>query len=165
MKKNAILVLGILAIFVLGGSIPPAKAQFVLAGYEYPDDFGQGIERVIIYENSTGSWVFVQNYDYDDSQLTLEWAAGPAIKLRVYSWANGTLVGAGSANEAKNYFKHNVSVVDVHSAVMFEKQNFTYYDHFEEASPMWLYFYDVVIDFIPISGQTYYVTIFYEVYY
>ena len=61
---------------ILFASVPPAKAQFTLAGWDYPDTYGQGIESIEVFENSTGSWVQVGGaYQYSDSQgdLTLDW--------------------------------------------------------------------------------------------
>lgn len=145
-------------------SIPPVKAKFVIASWSYPDEYGQGISSIYVYENSTGAWLQASKEDYDESGV-LEWDADIAIKLSVWAWFNSTLTGASDSDEGKLYQRHNVSVISMGSTV-FSQQNFTYYDATTGLYPdLWWYIYEVVLDFLPEWGQTYVATITYEIFY
>ena len=137
-------------------------AQFVLAEWDFPDKYGQGIDTITVYENSTGAWVSVGNYEYDE-ESSLEWNASVAIKLKVWTWFNSTLTGAGSTNEGKLYQRHNVIVVSLGETV-FSQQNFTYSNVYTEAAPMWYYVYDVILEFLPVAGAIYTVVVTYEIF-
>ena len=172
-------IIGACAIMVMLGfvmlavvSVPPAKvvlgpsgeAQFVLAEWDYPDEYGQGIEAIEVYENSTGSWVLYDTYFYDDETI-LEWNASVAIKFFCWTWFNSTLVGVSTTNEGKRYQQHDVIVTSVETTV-FSQQNFTYqYADSGIEPPLWYYGYMVVLNFLPVSGAIYTVTINYEVFY
>ena len=63
---------GILLVVVLVISVCPVSTQqpeqtdtakFVLAEWDYPDEYGQGIYGFRFYENSTGSWVAAPWYN------------------------------------------------------------------------------------------------------
>lgn len=165
MKVKKLVAIGLMfAIVLTVCAIPPTKAQFVIS-WDYPDEYGQGINRIRIYENSTGSWVFVEQSYYYDELIALEWELGIAIKIHCFSYLNSTLILADDANDGKNYFRHNVTVENIADEVVYSKQNFTYYDHSTEGDPIWMYEYRVVLDFLPLASETYYMTIFYEVYY
>jgi len=141
----------------------PAKTQFVLASWDFPDKYGQGMDTITIYGNSTGSWVAVGNYEYDEPS-TLDWNESVAIKLKVWSWFNSTLTGAVDTNDGKNYLRHSV-IVTALGVTIFSQQNFTYSNVYPEADPMWYYVYEVVLNFLPEVGQVYTITVTYEVFY
>lgn len=164
-KKISAILVTVLTLLILTSSIPPARAQFVLSSWDFPDAYGQGIEGFEIFENSTGAWVQVGGYyGYEDSQV-LEWNASVAIKLICYTWFNSTITGAGSGALGKNYQRHNVTVTNLSDVVVFSQQNFTYVSVDTATDPpMWLYGYSVVLNFLPESGQYYTVTVTYEVY-
>ena len=91
--SGAALIATILVILI--ASIPPAQAQpkFALATWDYPDAYGQGIDSFVLYSNSTGSWVVVDTWYYDDlypAPDPVPWNASQAIKLRVRSIMNTT---------------------------------------------------------------------------
>ena len=82
---------------ILISTIPPAQAspKFALATWDYPDAYGQGIDSFVLYSNSTGSWVVVDTWYYDDlypAPDPVPRNASQAIKLRVRSIMNTTLV-------------------------------------------------------------------------
>ena len=138
-------------------------AKFVLAEWDFPDEYGQGIEGIEIYENSTSSWVMYDNPLYDE-ETNFDWNASVAIKLRVFTWFNSTLTGAGSSNEGKLYQRHSVTVTSLGTTV-FSKQNFTFVASDTGIDPpMWFYSYDVVLDFLPVAGEIYTVVVTYEIY-
>ena len=156
-------------------SVPTGKAQFVLASWSYPDEHGLGIYGFRFYENSTGSWVAAPWY-YVGGALdglpyyflnpsdpyTLNWSEGVAMKLRVYSTFNNTVIGADDEADGQNYQRHNVSVTSA-SVAVFSQNNFTYHDVTPDGE-YWAYEYEVVLNFLPVAGMIYTVIITYEIY-
>ena len=156
---------------------PEQSAQFIIASWDYPDEYGQGIYQVRFYENSTGSWVaapwyyvggeldglpFYPLHSYDP--YILNWSEGVAMKLRVYSLFNQTLAEAGSTAEGQRYLRHDVTVSDGYG-IVFSQENFTYYDVTEFGAEPYAYEYEVILNFLPVGGETYTTTITYEVFY
>lgn len=161
-------VLMVLTLLVLPIQPQPAKtqSQFTIAAWEFPDEYGQGLESIILFENSTGSFLQtgVKRFSYDSH--IYNWTAGVAIKLRCYSWINSTLVGAADDAEAQNLQQHIVTVLNSTGATVFSQQNFTqvlYYPAIDP--PLWYYAYEVVLNFIPDYGHIYTVIITYETFY
>ena len=159
------------------------EARFVVSSWDYPDQYGQGIYGVGFYENSTGSWLAAPYYthyypDYHEelgefyflapsqNSYILNWSAGVAMKLRVYSVLNTTLVGIseGDYAEGENYLQHNVTVTDA-GTIVFSQQNFTYYGNTYVSGDLIPYQYDVILNFIPASGHIYTATVLYEIYF
>lgn len=173
---TAVMVVTVLSVLLIA-TPRPISAKFVLSGWSHPDEYGQGIEGFLIYENSTGSWLGWDDpdsgdpeyYTYDDAEEHyFEWNVSVFIKLRVVTWLSSTLLGL-TGEEAHHsdgipYFRHNVTVTTLGQTV-FARDNFTYVLGSSEFTPMWLYQYDVILDFVPLEGYTYTVTITYEVYY
>lgn len=162
----------ILTVSVMGISMIPqaeARPKFILSGWSYPDSYGQGIESIQIYENSSGSFSEITEspvqYDSSQSEATLEWTAGVAIRLDVWTMLNCTLVGAASRTEGRNYNRHYVIVTDSSDNTVFSQQNFTYYYSNEDNYPLYTYVYRVTLDFLPETGEVYTVTIMYEIFY
>ena len=148
---------------LLIASVQPTSAQFALASWEYPDEYWNGISGINIYENSTGAWVVKYGTiepDDDDSTI-FDWNASIAIKLRVWVTLNSTLVGVSTTDDGKNYIRHSVLVMCLGETI-FSQQNFTYYGVSTEAE-IYTYSYDVVLDFLPVSGAIYKVTVTYEI--
>lgn len=148
---------------------PHAISEFSLAAdWGGFDDYGQGIQRLKAYENSTGSWVAVSGADwtYSDTVEAVEWEAGVSIKIRAYTYVNCSLLGVSSNNPeaAKPYFRHWVNVTNRQGVQIWNKQNFTYVD-WDSDAPLILYTYDVILNFLPAALQSYTVTVNYEVYY
>lgn len=150
---------------------PVKSAQFVLSGWSYPDEYGQGIYMLRFYENSTGSWVAAPFYvddlpyyslHYYDSYDYLNWSAGVAMKIRCYTLLNLTLTGAVDEADGQNYHRHSVNVTNLGTTV-FSQQNFTYFDVTPSGdTPQ--YKYDVILNFLPVQGLTYTATIRYDVF-
>jgi hypothetical protein len=143
--------------------LPQTEAYFVIAEWDYPDEHGQGIYDFDVYENSTGSWQNVGGpTEYDESGV-FEWEAGVSIKLKAWSYFNSTLSEATTTNEGKLYQRHTVTVILLGNTV-FSQQNFTYSNVDTSEAPMWVYSYDVILNFIPAAGAIYTVTVTYEVF-
>ena len=139
------------------------SAKFVIASWDYPDEYGQGIDAIEVYENSTGSFVLFETYAYDDDTSNIDWNESVAIKLRVYTWFNSTLTGVSTTNEGKLYQRHSVTVTNLGSTI-FSQQNFTYF-YSDQIEPfVWYYGYEVVLNFLPVAGEIYTVVVTYEIY-
>lgn len=164
----------ILTLSVLVASNYPSKsivkeleqpAKFVLASWDFPDEYGQGIPYFEFFENSTGSWVSLEYYyEYFNSYI-VEWNASVFIKLRCTTIFNNTLIGAIDTDDGKLYQQHSVIVTTPsESEPVFSQQNFTYYSANTVLEPMWYYEYEVVLNFLPVGGEIYTVTVTYEIY-
>jgi len=163
----------LLAASLMVVSIPPAEAQptFALATWDWPDAYGQGIDSFVLYSNSTGSWVVVDLWYWDGlygAPDPVPWNASEAIKLRVRSTMNTTLVGTANPALGQNYIRHSIVVTDQLDAEVFVQQNFTYETEAHDFGiypGIIFYYYYVIFDFLPISGELYTVEVTYEVYY
>lgn len=167
---NAVMTVTVLSVLLIA-TPRPAYAQFVLSAWDHPDEYGQGIEGFEIYENSTGDWELIgpPSYFVSTDDTYFDWNVSVFIKLRVVTWLSSTLLGL-TGEEADDddgipYFRHNITVTTLGQTV-FSAQNFTYVDGDDSTDPpMWMYTYDIILDFVPLEGYTYTVTITYEVYY
>ena len=139
-------------------------SQFVISSWDFPDEYGQGIQLIEVYENSTASWVFVPPLHYYNNISAVEWNASVFIKLRVGVFLNHTLVDVVDITGGKNHIRLNVSVTSI-TATLFSQQNLTYFGYDDLFDPIWYYMYEVVLNFLPQSGEIYIVTITYEVFY
>jgi hypothetical protein len=166
----AILTLGIATVLVVTNHPTTdtqieRPAKFVLSSWSYPDEYGQGIDRIYFDENSTGDWVNVGSPAYPDGRNNIiDWNASVFIRLNVWCWLNSTLVGIDNTNEGKLYIRHNVTVVQNNGTIVFSQQNFTYSNAYPDADPMFYYSYNEVLNFVPVAGEIYTVTVTYEVY-
>jgi hypothetical protein len=146
--------------------IQPVKAQFILADWDHPDEYGQGIDEYVLSENSTGSWVPFDGVYYTDSHtISAQWNASNAgLKIYVSTWLNMTLTGAIDGDDGKRYHRHNISVSYLGS-IIFNQQNLTYVEHGGLIGTLRNYGYEVIFNFIPQGGSIYVITITYEVFY
>ena len=161
--KTGIIIILLLVSVVFMGSFRPSNAQFVVAGWDYPDENGQGIWYMTVRENSTGSWGLVGIYYYDDETL-IDWYLNASIKLHCFSRFNNTFMGMADTDEGKQYLRHSVIVTTPVLGTVFSQQNFTYAGVYTGEDPMWLYEYEVVLNFLPIAGAIYTAVVNYEVY-
>ena len=153
-------------------SIPPAKAQFVIA-WDYQDvdkgnfdEYGQGLYMFVVFENvSYSEWTPVGGIYYFNETTSFEWEVGYGIKLRIHTWMNSTLTGATDLADGLNYQRMNVTVTGLLGAVLDSQDDI---DNFYSSSffdpEMWLYGFEVVLNILPVQGYVYSVTITYEVY-
>ena len=168
-KTSALIVTLFVCMMLFVSTIPPTRAQFVLASWVFPDEYGQGVDKISVYSNQTGSWVLANwagdaSRDYDESS-EFDWNASIFIRLNVWTWFNSTLTGAADWEEGKNYHRHNVVVIG-DGLTVFNQQNFTFANAFPAIDPpMWYYEYEVILEFLPLAGVIYVVTVTYEVFY
>jgi hypothetical protein len=141
----------------------PAKAAtFEIASWDYPDEYGNGIWVVRIFENSSGAWMHYDFSYYDDSGV-YEWNSTQGIMLHIYCMANNTLVGAAGYADGVDSIRLNVTVTDLGGETVFadEATTLTGFDS-TTYNPIWLYVYEIVLDFAPVDGNYYAVSITYE---
>ena len=174
-KKKYALVLTLISILIIGVTFAIPKGlhpdtisnpKFVLAGWSYPDEYGQGIGAIRVYENYTGDWEDYWGWtDYYDP-TTFEINASSAIRFKLLCAFNATLTGAVSVEDGKNYLQHSVTVTDSSDTVVFTQQNFTYIEGVDEGEGgIYDYEYQVDLNFITEHGQIYTAIVTYEVYY
>ena len=141
----------------------PTTAQFVIASWDYPDEYGQGIYKIEVYENSTGSWIEATADVYPNATGVFEWNGSIAIKLKVFAAVNGSYTGIPSLGAGVYYVRHNVTVFDNLDTLVFSQQNFTYVGS-GSVGTMYYYYHTVVLNFLPDYGQVYTVTVIYEIF-
>ena len=150
-------------------TIPPAKAQFVLSGWDFDDGYGQGISLVWPYENSTGSWVKIVDpaFVFPDGETTFEVNAtsDTAIKIIISCQINYTLLDLSTFAEARAIMRSNITVTLLDETV-FSQNNLTWDGGsvYNDTATTWTFAYEVVINVIIGSGEIYVVELFYEVY-
>jgi hypothetical protein len=174
--KKTVAIIGILCVCLLSVvAIQPLltpqseklpNPKFIISSWSFPDEYGQGIDALGVYENSTGSWLavggFVPNVAYNE-EGSFEWNASLGIKIRVYCWVNSSLCGFGTVEEGKNYLKHTVTVTQSNGTVVFNQENLTYFAG-GAIDEMYEYDYDVILDFLPSMGEIYRVSIILDIY-
>ncbi len=138
--------------------------KFVISSWDFLDEYGQGIQLIEVYENSTASWVFVPPLHYYNNITEVAWNASVFIQLRVGVFLNHTLVDVVDITGGKNHIRLNVAVTSV-TSILFSQQNLTYFGYDDLFDPIWYYMYEVVLNFLPVVGELYVVTVTYEVFY
>lgn len=148
-------------------SIPShPSARFDIASWSYPDAYGQGIYNITVEYYSNGSY-YSETYYYNNSTISLIIDPSEDVHIISHNWLNSTLVGASTLNEGKNFFKHNITVMQ-QTVLIFSQQNFTdMLGPSDDYAPMYYYRQDVTIDstYFPNTGVSYEATIYYEVFY
>lgn len=145
------------------------RPKFIISGWAYPDSYDQGIESIQIYENSTGSFVEIDEspvfYDASQAECSFDWEVGVGIRLDVWTYLNSTLLGISSRTTGQLYQRHYVIVTDSSDNTVFSQQNFTYIYSDQDNDPLYLYAYRITLDFLPLIAEIYTVEIMYEIYY
>lgn len=157
-------------------SIPSAKAQFVLSSWNDDDGFGQGIDAVWVYENSTGVWLPILDPAFvlpqDETVIEMNETENTAIRLIPAYTLNHSLQnipnGEEGSDEGINIMRCGI-VVKVLGAIVFSQENITLVYGGQEITggePISIHWYYAPIT-IPIlirSGLIYVVELTYEVY-
>lgn len=87
------------------------------------------------------------------------------ITLVIQCWLNGTLFDIDTVSDGVNKLRHNVTVTNSNSTVMFAQSNFTYCWGIDYMEGLFLYQYRVQLDFTVEMGQIYMAIISMEVFY
>ena len=146
-------------------TIPPAKAQFILADYVYPPPNGNGIAYISIFID--GDYVDTM-YNNPDSYPTatptnpLDIDAGVTMTLQLECWINGTFMDISSLAEGLLIMRHSIVITRINGTTVFSQQNFTYVSGTDAFAPMYNYKYTVILDFVPEHGEYYTATVTYE---
>ena len=164
------LFIGFLLLMGLLISIPPAKAQIILATWEYDNGYGEGIEVIYISENSTGSFLGI--YDgpaytlwNDLRPLELNHTANTVIKIWPYVNLNHTLRGLSDNASAFAIMRVGVVVSVGSNTSYFSQENLTWSDVVYDDTPTtWSFGCWVILPFLITSGVTYVITLTYEIY-
>ena len=149
-------------------TIQPARAQFVIADYEFPADNGNGIAYIKAFIDGVASdtmYYDPDSYPTNTEVNPLAIDAGVSITLELECWINGTFTGISSLAEGVNIMRHSVVVTCSNGTTIFSQQNFTYIIGGGGDAPMYFYRHDVILDFVPDYGQVYTATVIYELYY
>ena len=172
-KKAFATVMVIMTALVLVASIPSeTTAQFVISAGSYPDGYGQGIEVLYVYENSTGSWVALFDPAFlifptnnSDTIIEVDYSTNTSIKLILGVNINHTLNGLTTHQEALNIMRLNLTATNQGTTV-FSKENVTWAGGtvWNDTVTTWTFSYEVVLNFFIQTGQIYAVIITYEVY-
>lgn len=146
---------------------PQAKAtQFYIAGWSQ-DEYGQGPESYYLESNATGSWETIgygSQDDDGDTPIPQQWNVSQVMKISLWSTMNYTLLELSSIILGQNYIQHNVTVTDQWDVEVFNQQNFTC-DYNETYEGLYWYRHYVILNFLPLEGEFYTVTILTEIYY
>ena len=166
-------ILVLLVISLLVASIPQTKAQaqFILASEAWEfDEYGQGFYNYTVWENITldGEWNNVGAiYSYNDTHI-FDWNVSYFIKIYIYAWMNSTLTSAidVDSNSSRNLNRVNVTVTAITAGTtVFSADNLTCDYSSDYWDPvMWLYGWDIILDFEPDYGEVYVVTFTQEVF-
>lgn len=174
-NRSKPLVVALIVCIVIIAVLPQSTqgTKFIISGWTYPDEYGQGIEGFVFLENSTGSWVTVVNDQEQDSQFasfkpwnethSYRWNY-TSLKIECWTYFNSSRVGVSSTAEGQLFQQHSIEVI-LRSEVVFSQQNFTYSTVSTSNDPLWWYCYTVVINYVFFFGEIYSINIDYEVFY
>ncbi len=144
----------------------PSNPRFIIASWDYPDDYGQGIVAIRAYQNISGSWVSLTPFDLtsgESTALEINYTA-TGVKILVKCWLNNTVVEAVDFEDGKNYIRHNVTLT-LSGETIFSLQNFTYTAGTDSQDPMFYYQYEGIIPFSPVEGAIYTAVVDCEIYF
>ncbi len=167
-----------MSLFLVATPRQTNAAQFVVSAtnWSYPDQYGQGIERIyyqIRFPNETVSeWAYLYP---SNTTWTFDVPVNGTVYLRTTAWVNGTLTGASSVAEAHGYARYDLNVYNAQTNVH-TQQNLTADGGDNALAPMYK-IYDIVyisghhVSANPkmtngfVAGQIYTVILNYEIYY
>ena len=163
-KARVCAIAAIIAVLIMVRPIPNTSAVFIIATWNWPDSYSQGINGVVIQENSTGSWVDSGLGGSHTEVAVVEWNTSLGMRILFSIYLNSTLTGASDLADGKNYHRENISVYDFRDNLVFSKNNLTYYDAYAYGA-MYQYYYSVVLEFEMLEGEVYQVLCTCEIYY
>ena len=169
-KHRTVAIISLLLILFILPIATPQKAEsakFILSSWSYPDEYGQGIEFVTVYQNVSGSWELLSDGNIIPTASTAfeinETITG--IKIRVRCWLNNTMVGASDITDSKKYIRHNATLFLAGGIdPVYSLENFTFETGGSGYYPMYWYDYNGTIPFDFASGMTYILYVNCEIY-
>ena len=154
---------------------PTQAAQFVLAGWSFPDEYGQGIYLVTPYQNSSGSFVTIPNpdtgigncYPENTTFYELNFTDSTALRFDVRVRVNYTNLGLSHPDDfdiGMNFARVGIEMSTAGTSV-FSLQNMPYDDlGWLYETGIWWYSYVDVVEAILVAGQIYSIVFTLEVY-
>lgn len=169
--KRPLIIAGIclLVFSVLFITIPQTKAHFVIASWDSDDGYGQGINAVYVYENSTGSWLPILDPAYilpsEEGIISVN-ATGnnTALKMVPTYTLNHTLLNVASIDDGKAIIRGDIEVSCIGSSV-YSQQNLTMTSGGNQTATTWWYSSSVIIPVILVAGSVYVVELSYYIYF
>jgi len=146
-KKSVFIVLVMVLTMVLVRSPSPTHARFIIASqtWNYPDEYGQGIEYVYFINNIEGvaynwSYQFWNGTERDSSgnPAGLEFRHGCDISLLARVWLNGTQTGYSYADGRDLYTRVGLEVFHL-DILLFAQENMSQAGGSQTDDPMWQY--------------------------
>ena len=169
-------IVAVVMIFLILGvfltRLPQTNAQFVIAGWDYPDEYGQGIGVLWGYTNDTGSWIKIREdasfSPHEDTTVSINYTEDTAFQFIVTCFINHSLFDFGpDPNENASALAITRVGVEFSSnthGLLFSFENMTWYGTlFEYDDYIWSLSYEIVIDHIIQAGTIYTVRFYYEI--
>lgn len=120
---------------------PTTSARFVIASWDYPDEYGQGIEEIYYQIRWSNDTVREYGYTYPTNvSHSFEVPENGTVYLRFTAWVNGTLVGISDPQETQNFIRYDINVTRLGVNVL-TQQNFSYDGASGAAAPMYKIYY------------------------
>ena len=152
------------------------KFFFTIAGWDYPDEYSQGVYYFVITENSTGSWVFVCSYyhnytsygGYTTTGNVIEFENKGSVKFTATVFINSTVLGISDPNDGAGLIRMNCTVTNTHNnQIVWSKANITRWVGVEDdmGDGRYRYAFTDVMNFIPVFGGYYEAVFTFEAYY
>lgn len=161
---SIIIVLSVLSF----ASIPPTKANFIIASWDYPDEYGQGVYEIRIYQYINGwyglsetTWGWGPNAENDAFEI---FANATAVYILLKCEMNNTRVNASSLADGENYIQHSGELIQLGHGIIDTVGNFTLYSSSDASDPMFEYWYNCTFEFSPIGGVNYKAVLNIEIY-
>jgi hypothetical protein len=149
------------------GALRPTTAKFVIASWDYPDEYGQGVDNIEIWQYIDSSWVKhpMTTFGYGpNGNDTFEIEAGGDLLFEVDSWLNGTFTGISSLAEGRDYLRYRVVVTTPNNDSVITQEVFTYMTGSDALAPMYYYKHNITLSFSPAHGVIYTAVVYYEVF-
>lgn len=142
----------------------PAVAEFVFATWDWPDDYSQGIQACLAYENSTGSWLDSGLGDNYENLVGFEWNVSLGLMLVYSIYLNSTLTQADNLTHGQSLHRENITIYDRSDNLVFSQNGLTLFANYSYGV-MYQYYYSVVLEFEMLEGEAYQVFCTCEIYY
>ena len=163
----------ILGVFLTRLPQAQAQAHFVITGFDYDDGYGQGIEVLWLYENSSGSWEPVKDPAFfffdDETTYALNWTENTALRVGVTANINHTLFDFGpdkNENDSARAIMRVGLTVSCAKEILFSLDIMTWDETcYDDTATTWSISYADTLDTFLIQMGTIYVARFvYEIY-
>lgn len=139
-------------------------ATFIISSWDYGGS--DGIRRIDMHENSSGSWVVLDAspvYWTQSSIIDVPAESNTSVRLRPYAYILPALYGLSDYDDAKAIMRLNVTVTSFGETI-FSKQNLTLEGTEDADGALWYIVYEVALNFLVEEFHIYNVYLTYEIY-